>query len=271
MRRLIAFDCDGDRLAATLDPAPGATGLLIVSGGNELRIGTGRGMAMLAAAIAACGAPVFRYDRRGVGDSTGSNRGFARSRDDLIAAAAAFRAAAPHVTCLLGFGNCDGATTLALHGAAAGVDALLLANPWLVEPAGDAPPAAAIRARYADRLADPAQWLRLLRGGVDLRKLAGGLRTLLRPAPPTGDLASQVATALHRHPLPTTLLLARRDNTAIACASAWRSSTYEAIRARVLVIERDTASHGFLHDDDPEWLIEQVAAALARLEAGAVA
>ena len=33
--------------AATLDPAEGDTALLIVSGGNELRIGTHRGMALL--------------------------------------------------------------------------------------------------------------------------------------------------------------------------------------------------------------------------------
>ena len=39
MRRLTSFPCAGDILAATLDEAPGTTGLLIVSGGNEIRIG----------------------------------------------------------------------------------------------------------------------------------------------------------------------------------------------------------------------------------------
>ncbi len=55
----------------TLDDAPGTTGLLIVSGGNEVRAGAFAGQARLAAEIAAAGHPVFRFDRRGVGDSTG--------------------------------------------------------------------------------------------------------------------------------------------------------------------------------------------------------
>ena len=63
---------------------------------------------------------MFRYDRRGIGDSSGENRGFLSAQADLVAAAAAFRAASPHVTRLVGFGNCDAASTLALFGAAAG-------------------------------------------------------------------------------------------------------------------------------------------------------
>ena len=48
MRRLIAFPCAGETLLGTLDEAYGKTGLLIVSGGNEIRIGAHRGMALLA-------------------------------------------------------------------------------------------------------------------------------------------------------------------------------------------------------------------------------
>ena len=80
MRRLIVFPCAGERLTGTLDEAPGKTGLLIVSGGNEVRMGAHRGMASLAARLAASGVPVFRYDRRGIGDSTGSNGGFLELR-----------------------------------------------------------------------------------------------------------------------------------------------------------------------------------------------
>ena len=50
MRHQLSFVCDGTTLAATLDEASGTTGLLIVSGGNEIRSGAHRGMAMLAAA-----------------------------------------------------------------------------------------------------------------------------------------------------------------------------------------------------------------------------
>ena len=73
---------------------------------------------------------------------------------------------------------CDAATALALFHGVAGIDAMILANPWVVETADGLPPAAAIRARYAERLRDPATYLRLLRGGIDFGKLFKGLTKL---------------------------------------------------------------------------------------------
>ncbi|WP_010216788.1 hydrolase 1, exosortase A system-associated [Sphingomonas sp. PAMC 26621] len=174
MRRLMTFPCAGETLVATLDEAEGKTGLLIVSGGNEIRIGAHRGMALLAQRLAARGHPVFRFDRRGIGDSTGENGGFLSSAPDIAAAATAFRAETG-IERLAAFGNCDAATALALFGNAAGIDRLILANPWVIEQFDDLPPAAAIRARYAEKLRDPREWLRLARGGVSLRKLFRGL------------------------------------------------------------------------------------------------
>ena len=145
MRRLIEFPCAGERLLATLDEAPGQTGLLIVSGGNEVRSGAHRGMALLAARLAAAGVPVFRFDRCGVGDSSGENRGFLSAAPDIAAAAATFTAETG-VRRLVAFGNCDAATALALFGHCAGIDRLILANPWVIEDDDALPPAAAIRA-----------------------------------------------------------------------------------------------------------------------------
>ncbi len=176
MRELIAFPCEGDTLAGTLDEAEGMTGLLIVSGGNELRCGAHRGMALLAAALAAHGVPVFRFDRRGIGDSEGANHGYADSGPDIVAAARAFRALQPQLKRIVGFGNCDAATALALFHRDAGIDALVLANPWVGDEGDDLPPAAAIRSHYADRLKDPRQWLRALSGGVNIGKAMKGLR-----------------------------------------------------------------------------------------------
>ena len=98
MTRLpLTFECEGSRLAATLDNAPGSVGLLVVSGGNEIRAGAFNGQARLAREIARAGFPVFRFDRRGIGDSEGENRGFRRSRRDIAAALLAFRAIAPQI------------------------------------------------------------------------------------------------------------------------------------------------------------------------------
>ena len=55
MREILTFACEGAILSGTVDTADKATGLLIVSGGNEIRIGAHRGMAGLAQIIAAKG------------------------------------------------------------------------------------------------------------------------------------------------------------------------------------------------------------------------
>lgn len=252
MRRLIAFSCAGETLVGTLDPAPGTTGLLIVSGGNEIRCGAHRGMALLAADVAAAGHPVFRYDRRGIGDSTGVNGGFLSARDDLIAAADAFRADAPQVDRIVGFGNCDAASTLALFGRDAGLDALLLANPWTIEDSDDLPPVAAIRATYRRRLADPKAWARLVSGRIDFSKAIRGLRKA-STAPPQA-LADQVVTAIEDWGNGAAVILADGD----ATAQAYRAA------ARHLPVRRiATASHSFAREEDQRALRDIVLGQLA--------
>lgn len=251
MRRLIAFPCEGETLIGSLDEADGKTGLFIVSGGNEPRMGAHRGMALLAGRVAAAGWPVFRFDRRGVGDSSGANRGWSSSAPDLAAAAAAFRAAAPRVERLVGFGNCDAATALASFGAAAGVDRLVLANPWVVEQGADGlPPPAAIRARYAERLHSPRTWLR----GGNLRKLVKGLRAIAAPEAEQG-LANRFANALQGRE--ATIVLAKHDATAIAYADAVKPLI---VPAQVVVI--DTASHSFAKTGDAAALERVILTAL---------
>lgn len=263
MRRLIEFPCAGETLAATLDEAEGATGLLIVSGGNELRIGAHRGMTLLAQRIAAMGHPVFRFDRRGIGDSTGANRGFEASVEDLAAAAATFAAEVPQMRRIVAFGNCDAATALALFHGAAAVDALVLANPWVVADEDGLPPAAAIRARYAERLRNPREWLRLISGGVNISKLVNGLSKVSRKSSQDLNLANRLGEALGASRVPMTLLIATGDNTAIAFIDAWKAPAFEGARAKARLIERNTASHSFATAEDKDWLFERVRETLA--------
>ena len=238
MRRALSFACEGATLVGTLDAATGATGLLIVSGGNEIRSGAHRGMAELAAAIASKGSPVFRFDRRGVGDSDGENRGFRFSGPDILAAIEAFRAECPALTRIVAFGNCDAATALALH--ASPVEARVLANPWVIPSSGTMPPPAAIKDRYARRLRDPEAWKALLTGKIDMGKFAKGLGRLAAAKPALPDsLADKTVRALEASAIPTTILLATRDATAIAFADVWRNDP-------AIAVERvDTASHSF--------------------------
>ncbi len=251
MRRLIDFPCDGVMLAATLDEAGGTTGLLIVSGGNEIRIGAHRGMARLARDVAGSGCPVFRFDRRGIGDSEGTNQGFASSGPDIQAACMAFRDAQPQLTRIVAFGNCDAATALAVHRGDAPIDALILGNPWVVEPNDDLPPPAAIKNRYARRLRDPAAWAALLTGKVNIAAVARGLGRIAAPAKPA-SLAAAMADAMVATPLPTHILLASGDNTAIAFADVLKSAAFAPVRARhdVTIQTIESASHSFASEAD---------------------
>jgi exosortase A-associated hydrolase 1 len=270
MRRWLNFDVAGSRCVATLDGGDNAHGLLIVSGGNEIRSGAHRGMATLAAAVAAAGHPVLRFDRRGIGDSEGENGGFEGSGDDIAAAIALFRREVPSMQRVIAFGNCDAATALALHSRADGPDALLLANPWVIESTPNTeeqnslPPPAAIRARYLAKLRDPSEWLRLLRGGVSISKLARGLNAV-RTAP-NGDLAQRLAGRLAATPQTTVaLLIAERDSTAQAFMAAWRSPQYASVRNRDAITLHTcaTASHSFADQEAREWLTVRVLAALS--------
>lgn len=257
MRRLIEFPCEGETLVGSLDAATGTTGLLIVSGGNEIRSGAHRGMALLAADVAAQGYPVFRFDRRGIGDSSGVNGGFEGSAPDVMAAIATFRAAMPQLVRVVGFGNCDGATSLLFHAANA-CDRLLLANPWTIVPEGSLPPAAAIRTRYADQMRSPGNWARLLTGRVDFAKLIGGLAKIARSR--RGGLTrleARVCEAIAAHP-DVTILLARGDRTAIAFLDAARRAGIDPPMQTL-----DTASHSFAGPADKAALRSAVLAALA--------
>lgn len=256
-RRHLTFDCLGSTLAGTLDDASGKSGLLIVTGGNETRAGAFSSQAHLATKIAAEGHPVMRFDRRGVGDSEGVNMGFRSSAEDIAAALAAFRSHCPALERVVGFGNCDAASALMLSGGA-GFDGLVLSNPWTYEDehADAPPPPAAIRARYAAKLKNPRELLRLVSGKVDLRKLFRGLvSATAKPAAPT-DLAAKMAAGLAQFGGPARILIADRDRTGQAFLTGWN--------------ERDTrlqrcpgADHAYSDDSSREWLLGQILTALA--------
>ncbi len=264
MRRIVQFSCEETTLFGTLDEAVSTTGLLIVSGGNEIRIGAHRGMAELAQKIAASGCPVFRFDRRGVGDSEGENSGFDSSGPDIEAASAAFRAACPHINRVVAFGNCDAATALVLHDNNA--DGLVLANPWVIEQSDDLPPAAAIKDRYTRRLQDPKAWWALITGNLDIRKAMSGLRRISSVRNEVTSLRDRFAKGLVNDRRPTTILLLTGDNTAIAFADAWNRQAFEAARNRndVNIVRFESASHSFASEADFALLVKTLTDALAQ-------
>jgi len=253
IRQHLTFPCGPDTLVGTLDrdAAIGAAGLLIVSGGREIRSGSWGGQAQMAARLAAAGVPVFRYDRRGVGQSDGTDPGFQHTHDDIAAAFAAFRAAVPGLRKIIAFGNCDAAAALMLHGAALGLDGLVLANPWTLETdEAEAAPPAALRQRYLAKLANPREVLRLLTGGVNLAKLLRGLRQAAA-APIRSGLVAEMSSSLGRFTGPVTILLATEDRTAQMFEAAWPAGDTRIQR-------HASAGHSFSGQEAQGWLFERL-------------
>ena len=258
------FGCGSHKLAGVLDTAPGETGLLWVNGGNELRSGAFAGQAQLAARLAAKGFPVFRFDRRGIGDSEGDNRGFTRSARDIRAARDAFRGMVPQMNRVIAFGNCDAASALMLSGGD-GFDGLILSNPWTIEDGdnstgdnGDTAPAhtaGAIRARYFEKLKNPSEIGRLLRGGVDLRKLAGGLMGAMRSDAQPSCLAQDMRDGLNGFHGHVAILIAEADRTAQLFETAWGRDDPRIARCA-------GAGHAYVEPASQIWLEEHILATL---------
>lgn len=263
MRRLLTFSLDGEPLGATLDDAAGTTGLLFVVGGTQTRIGSHRMFERLAAAVARAGHPCFRFDRRGVGDSGGADPGWRASGPDIAAAAAAFRREAG-VERVIGLGLCDGAGALCLHAGAAGMNGLILVNPWLVEASEDAPAPAALRHHYRERLTTAAGWRKLLSGSVSYPAAFKGILRAGSKTPAT--LSKTLAAALDASALPASWILAEGDATAIAAGHALRKPHWRAHASDLQTLPTD--SHTFARLGDAEALERAVLAALARLASG---
>ena len=270
MRTIVNFPCGTDSLSGAFDAADGSTGLLILSGGNEIRSGAYAGQAAMAQHFQTLGYPVFRFDRRGIGDSEGQNRGFEHSADDIAAALKAFRAMAPQLRNIIGFGNCDAATALTIFPDHDAFSTLILVNPWTIDAAPEAdetasPNAAAIRGRYWARLKNPRSIMDLLTGKIDIKKLAAGLaKASVRE--PVSDLATRIAEGFLDRDEPVALLLAERDTTALAFLAAWRSRTCQAARAKdnISLSTCDSASHSFADPAARAWLYGQVEEILRR-------
>jgi exosortase A-associated hydrolase 1 len=262
MRRLLSFACAGDELAASLDGAGGRTGLLLVTGGSQSRIGSHRMYERLAKSLAELGYPCFRFDRRGVGDSDGEDPGFRGSAPDLAAALSAFRELSPGLERVIGFGLCDGATALALFGAAAGLGGLILVNPWLVEAESGEPPPAAIRHYSRRRLLSREGWKKILSGTVDYPKLLKGIRKISGKEG-ASPLARDTASALAAGRLRAWAIFAEGDATAIAALQELKAPAFKGLIEGRQKVASD--SHTFARPGDDAALLEATVRALETL------
>ncbi len=135
----------------------------------------------MARTLAAAGFPVFRFDYRGMGDSTGEPRTFESVDDDIRAAVDAFVAAAPGVHRVVLFGLCDAAAAVWMYCTKdARLAGLMLANPWVRTTAGESK--AFVRHYYLRRLLQRSFWSKAFSGGLRPLDSARGVLKFLRQA-----------------------------------------------------------------------------------------
>lgn len=177
--KAIVFTCDGEQLLGIvgMPSIAGTTGVLIVVGGPQYRVGSHRQFLLLSRAVAAAGYPVMRFDYRGMGDSSGDLRSFEEVDLDIATAIDAFIAASPGVERVVVWGLCDAASAALLYWDSTRdlrVGGLVLLNPWVRSEATLAK--TQIKHYYGQRLLQAEFWRKLFSGKLGV---AGALRGFL--------------------------------------------------------------------------------------------
>lgn len=203
-------------------PAPGKlqqrTGVVIVVGGAQYRVGSHRQFVLLARVLAAAGYPVLRFDFPGMGDSPGEMASFEESAPHIAAAIHALHSHIPHVERVVLWGLCDGASASLLYLQATQdprVTGIVLLNPWVRSEAGLA--RAQIKLYYRHRIMQPAFWRKLFQGNVSwnaLRGLASNFHRMRQRSTEQACFPTQMAQGLKAFKGSVLLLLSEHDLTA---------------------------------------------------------
>jgi uncharacterized protein len=202
------------------------TGVVIVVGGPQYRVGSHRQFVQLARRLARAGHAVLRFDVRGMGDSAGLTLpDFTALDDDITEAINGLQQRLPSVQAITLWGLCDGASAALMYvqqHPQAPVAALCLANPWVRTAATQAQ--ATVKHYYKDRLRQRAFWVKLLKGGVAVQALRDLLANLRQArgagsaaaTPRKGPLPFQtrMAQGWKQYGGPILLLLSENDYTA---------------------------------------------------------
>lgn len=163
--RALTFSCDGESLLgiAHLPERPSNIGVVFVAGAPQYRVGAHRLFVTLGRELSQSGFPVFRFDVRGLGDSSGRRVSFEEMHDDLVAALAAFKRSSPEVDKIVLLGLCDGASAILLDGVKlTGVEGVVLINTWAQMAEGRTK--AMQRSYYLGRLRNWRTWPAALMG-----------------------------------------------------------------------------------------------------------
>lgn len=170
-----------DHICAVLHgPAqPAETGVLLVVGGPQTRVGSHRQFVLLARALASRGIPVLRFDYRGMGDSSGEQRDFEQIDADIAVAVDRFFEESSQLKKVVIWGLCDAASAALFYAHRdQRVQGLVLLNPWARSEAGAAK--AYLKHYYLRRLTSTDFWKKVLGGQFDARQSLSSLLDMVK-------------------------------------------------------------------------------------------
>jgi exosortase A-associated hydrolase 1 len=218
----ISIEIDGLPCAGILHgvASPATTGVVVVVGGPQYRVGSHRQFVLLARALATAGTPVLRFDYRGLGDSPGEARDFTAIDLDIRAAIDTL-VAHTGVQRVVLWGLCDAASAaLMVAPLDARISGLVLLNPWVHTEAAEAQ--VRLKHYYLQRLFSRALWRKLLRfefdWGDSLKSLLGYLASATAKsgadAAQTGHFIERMRRGWAAFTQPVLLILSGDDFTA---------------------------------------------------------
>lgn len=270
----IVFSCEGDSLIGVLHrPShPQTTGVVVVTGAPQYRVGSHRQYVLLGRRLAEAGFPVLRFDYRGMGDSEGEFVGFEGVDDDIHAAIDCLFEQVSSLQRVVLWGLCDGASAAAFYAHQdSRIAGLVLINPWVRTLATVAQ--ARVKHYYGAQLTSRDFWRRLARFEVHIGQAIIGLLHALRHSQSTSnvaeetteDLPARVADSLRRYEGSVLLILSSADLTAQEFDTAVLGSSAMSVwrgESRVTVERLASANHTYsrwpwrdqVHDWTESWL-----------------
>jgi len=165
----VIFECADQHIVGILSEGVLDTGVVIIVGGPQYRVGSHRQFTLLARQLAKAGIPCLRFDYRGMGDSGGEIRDFEDVQLDIQSAVDYFFQHSPGLKRVVLWGLCDAASASIFYGYTdERVSGLVLLNPWVRTIEGEA--RAYIKHYYMHRLIDKSLWQKIFSGKFNFYK-----------------------------------------------------------------------------------------------------
>lgn len=254
----VSFHCENTLLYGIIhSPAVASTtGVLIIVGGPQYRVGSHRQFILLARDLMAQGYSCMRFDYRGMGDSCGQSRDFETIHEDIKSAIDEFLRRSPRLQRVILWGLCDAATAAIFYAHQdQRVAGLVLLNPWVNTSQGQAK--AYLKYYYLRRFLDKDWWKKIGAGQFNLfkslRSLFGNLSMAVSVSTQStspsrnSDLPQRVWQGWKRFSGPILLILSGNDLVAAEFKETIKASHWRKLLAQNKIQRHDLleANHTF--------------------------